>query len=129
MKIDCKKTVTEFEKAEFIGIDASLETSLFEYGLIWHENDQDGDTKFIYGIRNTGDSYNLFDYGFYNEKQFTDLIDSSWFDLNGLLSCVGENKENWLTRRLGDRISDCLSYYGFENIFGSSYGGFEIENK
>ena len=129
MKIDCKKTVTEFEKAEFIGIDASLETSLFEYGLIWHENDQDGDTKFIYGIRNTGDSYNLFDYGFYNEKQFADLIDSSWFDLNGLLSCVGENKENWLTRRLGDRISDCLSYHGFENIFGSSYGGFEIENK
>jgi hypothetical protein len=123
------KTLTEYENAGFNGIDASLETSLFEYGLIWHENDQDGDTKLIFGINYDGESYNQFDYGFYNEKEFTDLIESSWFNLDDILSFISNTKENWLNTNLGNRIFDCISYYGYENIFGSSYGGFIIERK
>ena len=107
-------------------VDVDLKTSLFEYGLI-HKQEENGDFKFIYGVSpDENRNYFLFDYGFYNEIDFADLIENSWFSLSGILSSVGMTKDEWLKLPLPSRIFDCIAYYGHENIFGSSYTPFEI---
>jgi hypothetical protein len=41
---------------------------------------------------------------------------------------MGSIKEDWDALPLPQKIYDLVSYYGFENIFGSSYWeGFQIE--
>lgn len=129
MKTNIRKTITDYENAGFTGVDVNLSVSLFEYGLIWHENDQDGDTKFIYGVSFDDNlNYTAFDFGFYNENSFKELIEDSWFDLKGILSFGGVDLNTWLKLSLGQRIFDCIAYHGYENIFGSSYNYIEIKD-
>ena len=115
-----------YDYRAFEGCDASLEISLFEYGLIWKQVGKD--YKFIYGVgleANTSD-YNQFDYGFMaidtNIKEECDWIN----DWTGILSFVGLTDAEFMAMSLPQQISDLVAYYGYENIFGSSYYPFEI---
>ena len=122
------KNLAEYESVGFEGIDASLETSLFEYGLIWakgiegHENDY----HFIYGVGNDGESYTSFDWGDIavdtNPTEEWNFVD--WDEVG---SFVGMSEEDLLKQPLPQLVFDLISYYGFENIMGSSYYPFEIK--
>ena len=121
------RTKRLYDYRAFNGIDASLDISLFEYGLIWKRIGKD--YKFIYGVGFDKDcaevNYNQFDYAFLPID--VDILDEySWADFTGVLSFVGMSMDEWLKMPLPQKIFDLISYYGYEEIFGSNYGGFNI---
>jgi len=120
------KTLKELKKDGFVGsVDCNVETSLFEYGLI-HKEEKDK-TLFVYGVQHgLEDEYTSFDSASYTESDFSSLINESWFNLKSVLSFVGMEEAQWLATPLYSKIFDCITYYGSENIFGSSYYPFEI---
>ena len=119
-------SINHLETRHYYGVDASLETSLFEYGLAIQE--EKNHYNIIYGVSiDDNGNYNKFDsYNEYTDKDFNDLITESWFDLKAVLNFVGMTKEDWIKLPLVSKIDDCLSYYGYENCFGSSYYPFVI---
>jgi hypothetical protein len=117
------KKLSEYN--DYSGIDASLETSLYEYGLIWKcTNKRSKEYKFIYGVSSdayTG-NYIKFDYAHMTQKEFKSLINERWFNKKAVLSFMGTEK---LVFPMD--IHSLLQYHGYQNIFGSSYEPFEIE--
>jgi hypothetical protein len=119
------KKLSDYEVEGFDGNDASLEISLFEYGLIWKlDNDEYQAYKFIYGVEtdNSG-NYTKFEFSFMTKNEFERLQSESWFKLNEVLSYSGTD---CLT--FPEDIQTCLQYYGYQNIFGSEPTLFTIEN-
>ena len=127
------RTLEEYENAGFQGGDVSLEISLYEYGLIWKlEENTENEYKFIYGVNVTegefgGYIYNEFDWSNMSKIEFTDMIDSSWFDLPKFAKFVGIDAEK-IPDYFPGIIQECISYHGAENVFGSSYYTFKVEN-
>ena len=111
----------DWDHSKLEGGDADIETSLVEYGLAWIIGE--GETLFYYGIglEDTGEPlYNKFDFCTINND--IDVVQEyDWANFADILSFVGMDMDNWLTMPLTQKISDLLSYYGYENIFGSSY--------
>lgn len=123
------KTLNDYEGYE--GIDADLATSLFEYGLIWKKGieEHENDYLFIFGIKvNDHGEYILFDWA--NLDINTDVIDEyNWIDEDDwkqVFRFVGLNKDEFFDRDLPFVIYDLVQYYGYANIFGSSYYPFKI---
>lgn len=120
-----EKTLEDYEKEGYQGQDASLDISLYEYGLIWKQ--EKDDIKFIYGI-GTGfpdGNYNKFDYGFVpinvNPKE-----EWNWANWDELADHESMFVDELLEMQLPDLVNALVSYYGYENVFGTSTGGFEI---
>lgn len=106
----------------FQGIDVNDETSLFENGLLASiDVDKDGQHACLYAVSSEG---NLFDVGYLSEDDLNNKINESWFDKDGFLSYLGMFESDWLALDFVFKLSDLLSYYGYENIFGNSYGSF-----
>ena len=106
------------KKQSWFGIDASNEISLFEYGLLVKQDAKDSYTV-IYKV-----SENTFDTATITNVECNYLTKESWFDLAGFLSYVGSNADSWYSSNIAIRLFDLLTYYGYENIFGSCwYGG------
>lgn len=118
-------TISKLEQHGYSGIDACLATSLFEYGMAWKEDDKQ--IEFIYGIGFNDEDYNRFDRcSFALDLDVYKEFDWACFEEVHL--CMGSIKEDWDALPLPQKIYDLVSYYGFENIFGSSYWeGFQIE--
>jgi len=118
-------TISKLEQHGYSGIEACLATSLFEYGMAWKEDDKQ--IEFIYGIGFNEEDYNRFDRcSFALDLDVYKEFDWACFEEVHL--CMGSIKEDWDALPLPQKIYDLVSYYGFENIFGSSYwGGFQIE--
>jgi succinate dehydrogenase flavin-adding protein (antitoxin of CptAB toxin-antitoxin module) len=49
-------------------------------------------------------------------------LNESWFNKEAFLSWNGMTECDWINMRFVNKLSDLLNYYGYENIFGSSYG-------
>jgi hypothetical protein len=99
------------------GLDVNLEISLKEYGLAWKEN-ENGEFTFIYGI-----SYNGEEYGRFSTCDLSES-DIDWIsedDMKGVLSFVGMSESDWKDAYWPMKVSDLVSYFGTENIFGSNY--------
>ena len=120
------KTLAEYNG--YNGIDASLETSLFEYGMIWAEGleGHEKDFHFIYGV-------GMDELGNYNSFDWADIaIDCNiekeydWADFQKVADFCGITKEEFLKQSIPMMIFDLVSYYGRENIFGGCYNTFEI---
>jgi len=118
-------TISKLEHLGYIGTDADLATSLFEYGMAWKEDDKQ--IEFIYGTGLKEEDYNRFDRcSFALDLDVYKEFDWACFEEVHL--CMGSIKEDWDALPLPQKIYDLVSYYGFENIFGSSYWeGFQIE--
>jgi hypothetical protein len=118
-------TISKLEKHGYAGIDACIATSLFEYGMAWKEDDKQ--IEFIYGTGLKEEDYNRFDRcSFALDLDVYEEFDWACFEEVHL--CIGSIKEDWDALPLPQKIYDLVSYYGFENIFGSTYWeGFEIE--
>jgi hypothetical protein len=123
MHTDNLDSIEKLEKAGFEGADACLMISLFEYSLAWKKEEKE--TLFIYGIKTgkNGDCIR-FDRCSLNSDTVPES-EWNWADWEEVSSFMGAPV---LDLPLPEIVSALLSYYGFENVFGSSYWeGFEIE--
>lgn len=106
------------------GIDASMETSLLDYGFAWILSDDNSEYKFYYRISGHDES-SIFDIAF----QPADLDVQSEFDWiddwSQILNYTGMTLDEFLGRELPYVLYDLLSYYGYENIFGNAYTGYK----
>ena len=100
------------------GPDVDIETSLKEYGLAWIETDTD--ILFYYGINHNDEEYFMFDFCSL-DKDIDILDDYDWVNFNDIYSFVGMSEDEWNERPFTSKIEDLMSYYGYENVFGSSY--------
>jgi len=125
------KTLSNCRKRGFEGsVDADLDVSLYEYGLI-HKLKKDGRFLFIYGVDTEVDSenYHTFDYAHFDEDDLEDIVSGSWFSLSAVLSCVGMTENRWRALPLPQRVHDLMCFYGRECVFGSAGVPFEIRTR
>jgi len=105
--------------SDIAGPDDSVETSLCEYGIAWADM---GDKYVIYyGIsRFDWDcDYNVFDDAEVDKNiNLVEDFDFDKDDLKSFLSYLGMTLEEWSEIPLPHRISDLVSYWGHENLFG-----------
>jgi hypothetical protein len=103
----------------FEGVDISLEISLFEYGFVCAENKADADFFVLFKV-----DEDQFDFGFIKESELDSLINGhGWMsskDIESFLDRNGTTKEIWLANSFVYKLGDILSYYGYQNIFGTS---------
>jgi hypothetical protein len=118
-------SIPKLKQAGFTGPDASLDVSLFDYGLAYKiSNDE---ILFIYGTQYGYNEYIRFD----RCTIKTDINiqkEYDWADLQAVHSTMGYSAKDWSALPLEQQITDLLNYYGYENIFGCSYWeGFKIK--
>jgi hypothetical protein len=108
---------------KWLGTDADLETSLFEYNFVAKQRaDKDHPDEWfvLYRIND-----NAFGTGHIRESELDDLINGKeWMkkeDIEKTLSYVGMTKEEWLKESFINKLSDLLGYWGYEEIMGSDY--------
>lgn len=117
------KKISDYEKEGFEGLDCNLETSLFEYGLMWKE-DKD-EIRFVYGIKNSEKGFELFDHSTIS-KNINPRTEWNWVDWDAIEKFTNTKLEDY--GLLVHLVSDLLAYYGYEEIFGSCYWPLNIEN-
>jgi len=133
-----KKHIGYYEKEGWKGSDLSLAVSLFEYGMIWKEHTQPAETVFIYGINPISAEHRLFDYAWLDPKMNL-RTEYDWVDWDQFFSYLHGGDQSFYLRRKNEstwfndrpfvyQIYDLVGYYGYEEIFGSTYfSAFEIE--
>jgi hypothetical protein len=118
-------SIALLDKQGFTGADASLAESVFEYGLCWREL-TDGKILFVYRIRSDSEQ-SRFDRTIL-EADLDVQCEWNWVKWDSLMSYLGAELKEWLALPLPAKVGDLLSYYGYENIFGTSYWeGFSIQ--
>lgn len=122
---DTLNSIPKLEQAGFTGPDASLDVSLFDYGLAYKVTNDE--ILFIYGTQYGYNEYIRFDRC--TIKTDIDIQEEyDWADLPAVHSTMGYSNKDWNALPLEQQMTDLLNYYGYENIFGSSYWeGFEIK--
>lgn len=124
-------TIAQLEREGWEGIDASLEISLFEYGLAALEQD-DGSIDVIYGTQldDSGVIYSHFIRTSFDDKEeIYNIINNSWFDLEGFMSsCDFDSVENIRNTYYLHVLDSMKWYYGNSNIFGEFMADFEISD-
>lgn len=113
----------DYDITKIEGPDADIETSLKEYGIAWIVG-PDNTVQFYYGVQHNGMFFTRFD-GCSLPADMDIKQEFDWVNWEGINSFIGgDNIEEPFTQQ----IQDLLSYYGYENIFGSSYWeGFSYE--
>jgi len=114
------KTIPELEKEGFEGIDASLDISLYEYGLIWKETESE--YEFIYGVGKSA----VGNYDAFLTASFPKTTDPreefNWVYWDEVFSFVGADPDTYFEESdLPRIIFDLKSFYGYQNVFGDSY--------
>jgi len=121
--------LSDYTNKGYSGIDCNPEISLFEYGLLCKEA-EDNSLHCVYGIgSNNGEIYDSFDSGYITGQEINELP----FDLNSFesfFSYIGSDRQEWLNDTCYiSKLHSLLSYFGYENIFGSCYESFEVNNE
>jgi hypothetical protein len=118
------ETRYEYDITKIEGPDANIETSLKEYGIAWIEGPED--IIFYYGIQRDDTEYVQFDFCTIDKnldlKKEYDWVD--WNAFKSFVSADGQTDEDFwyvLHEVLPVTIQYLVSYYGYEEIFGSSY--------
>ena len=106
------------EKLGFYGIDACLATSLCEYGVIIRKKDET--FEFIYVVEWLECDIPLrFNLVKMDEEEVNSIL--SWIDSDRVISFAGQTEAEWFKSNVINRVHDLLMYYGYPDIFGSSY--------
>lgn len=119
-------SISLLEAQGFMGPDASLEISLFEYGIAWKEVEEDGKKMilFIYGL--TGRKGQTFDRCTIDadtdpEKEW------DWVEWKDIQDFCGAGVDFPKGFPLSEIVQSLIQYHGWENVFGDSYWeGFKI---
>ena len=114
------KTLQELQGFE--GVDISLEISLLEYGLTWKKEDEES-FLFYYWTGNFHEGKKVFNWAALSPREEFD-----WVDWDSLCSFIGILLEEVNNLPFPQKVFSLLQYYGPENVFGSSYGGFLIKD-
>ncbi len=112
----------EYDHSKLKGVDVDLEISLKEYGLAWIETDIE--CLFYYGIEADtndcgGTDYTRFDFCTFN-KDLDVREEFDWVDW-GVFYSTGIPEKEFNELPLTSKIGDLFYFYGYENMFGSSY--------
>jgi len=112
------------EFVDYDGPDASIEISLYEYGLIWKMKDEGTkEYEIIYGTyTNANCVYRKFACTTMSEKEFIDITEYSWFDKSGWDSYRDSTEISF-----PNDLQSAIMYHGTENIFGGTSLTFKIE--
>lgn len=118
------KKISDYEGFE--GPDVDLATSLYEYGMIWKHNEQDGDTMVVYGIDFNDDLWTSFDHGWYASKEL--FNDYNWVDWDSFYMHEDIMRKDFSLLPHGEQLFYLCNYYGMSEILGECYfGGYKIE--
>ena len=112
------KTLRQLEKEGFQGIDISLDTSLFEYNLIWTKNDQCSDNEY-YCIYKYDEG--KFCNGYLDLDDIIQELETGWMKNFDFRYC-GTTKSIMINSlRNGDMHTfySLFTYYGYMEFFGS----------
>ena len=116
------KKLSEFDSWE--GCDVDTATSIFVYGLMFNPNAKENECNIVYGIAvdNEG-TYNRFTFSSVN---WSELLAETWIDWSAVCSFAGCERSDFDNFSVL-ALSDLVSYYGIENVFGGCYdSGFQI---
>lgn len=115
-------------KYTYSGIDANLKTSLFEYQLILaNEEHEDGSCTHHYVYKISEDAYGQ---GHISEAEVNRLLNGEdWASketLRNFFNWIGEDSKEYeqhyiKNHSLINKLHDLMSYFGHENIFGTTY--------
>ena len=104
------------------GIDVCHETSLFEYNLLIKPRTEDYPDEYFVIYKIGENSYGT---SFIRESDLNNLVNGKkWMDesdIERFLSFVGMEKSEWLEMSGISKLSDLISYWGFENVLGTEY--------
>ncbi len=122
LSVDSKRSIKRLSKKAWQGTDANLETSLFEYDMVWKEKKDE--FQFIHKCSH-GKGYT---FGWF-KKNLDFAKEFNWVNWEGFLGWVGEKTfEEWNKLPFGQKINDLVNHYGIENIFGGDYHeGFDVK--
>ena len=112
-----------YDESKWQGVDADLETSLFEYGAVAkqpREKDYPDEWFVLYKVDD-----DVFDTGWKRESELDAIVNlEEWASeetINNFFSFLGTKVENWLEYSFIAKFNDLVSYFGIENIMGTSY--------
>lgn len=121
-------SIALLEAQGFEGPDASLEISLFEYGIAWRVLEKE--TLFIYAIKykDNGDAIRFDRCTIANDtdpyKEWNWIKD--WDDQ--VFGYTGVSKEDFDAFTIAGKVHELFLVFSHENVFGSSYWeGFKIQ--
>nr|DAI00610.1 MAG TPA: hypothetical protein [Caudoviricetes sp.] len=102
------------------GTDANKITSLFEYGLLmrWIPKQKCWQCVYRSGL-------NTYSYGTVCDNTLEELFTKDWAakHLESFLKFVGHSWKEWQELSIYSRVSDFLTYFGSEELFGMDYSG------
>lgn len=117
------------EFSKYRGVDASLETSLYEYGLIWLEEEKT--IHFVYATGYTRNEYGEIECSEFSSAYISKDINPeeewNWVDFAKLATDYSATKEEFLSLPLTEIVFSVLSTEGYQCTFGESYYRFTIE--
>ena len=110
---------------QWLGVDRSLEISLFEYGFIAEKESED-ELFVIYQIND-----DAFGTGYKTISEIDGYVLGTEFpddeDIQSFLNYVGNSKEEWIQLNSINKLSDLFNYWGYENIMGTDYNPWSRE--
>lgn len=119
--------ISRFKNRGFVGIDADLETSLMEYGVIWKKFKRavkkypcvKGEYLFITHEIDRDEKSHI-DYAWFRPD--TDVKEEfDWVEWDEFLSYMGQSYSEFTQMDFGNQVYALYSYYGKQNIFGQTY--------
>lgn len=119
-------SIATLESENYQGNDASLRESLFCYGLIWKQDGED--LRFIYGIKtDSAGDFIRFDWACIKQNTNPER-EWNWVKWADVANYCGSTQHDFLKLPLTDIVTTLVQYYGYEEIFGTSYTeGFTVE--
>lgn len=112
------------------GVDANIDISLEEYGLVWFDDPSEDEIDFFYGIGlDESSNYNRFDNICLN-RYLDPKQEWSWIeDWGDVASILGISAEEFLKLPLTWMVYELIGYYGYRSVCGETYWGAWFWNK
>jgi hypothetical protein len=111
---------SKYNHNDLTGMDADIEISLKEHGFAWIETETE--FLFYYGIKTELNECGEHDFTRFDfcsiDKEIDIKEEFDWVDFEAVNDFVGGG---FFENPLEFQINDLISYYGYENVFGTSY--------
>lgn len=122
-------SIEKLKALGFEGSDASLEESLYEYGLAWMQDPENPLALYFIHIASNsmidGDPEQMdFDSTTITEEDFMSCLSDR--QINGCADYCGMTVEEWKSQWFPRKVEDMMRYSGVDDVFGTSYGTFKI---
>jgi hypothetical protein len=108
--------------SNWVGHDADIGTSLFEYGLIW--KNEGNRYKFLFATESESknlDSHFAVVHSAFFDNDTNPKTEWNWVDWAEVAQCRGCTVAELQSNPLPWLVYNLVSYYGWENVFGSVY--------